>query len=131
VSDWPALEARLRELGPLLERAQTLDEIQDIGRRCREIVGDLADLALASARPAITAQPFRSDRKGKLKAFLEHAAIGPSSAELRRLVLATYDLSNTVTHSTRGSRAEAVAAAQGTVLLVRAILELVREQRAP
>lgn len=131
VSDWPALEARLRELGPLLERAETIDEIQDIGRRCREIVGDLADVALAAAKPPIASEPFGSDRKAKLNAFLERAASGSSLAELRRLVLATYDLSNTVTHSSRGSRAEAVAAAQGTVLLVRTVRELVREQPEP
>jgi hypothetical protein len=127
VSDWPALEARLRELGPLLERAQSLDEIQKIGRLCREIVSDLADVALSTSKPAIGAERFRSDRKAKLSAFLGHAARGSSSAALRRLVLATYDLSNTVTHSRRGSRAEAVAAAQGTVLLVRTVREPVRE----
>jgi hypothetical protein len=131
VSDWPALESRLHEIGPLLERAQTLDEIQDIGRRCREIVGDLADVALAAAKPAIASEPFGSDRKAKLNAFLEQAASGSSLADLRRLVVATYDLSNTVTHSSRGSRAEAVAAAQATVLLVRTIRELVREQPEP
>lgn len=127
-TDWPAVDARLRELGPLVERARTLDEIQDIGRRCREIVSDLADVALATAKPPISGGPFGSNRKAKLSAFLDRAAAGPSSADLRRVVLATYDLANTVTHSSRGSRAEAVAAAQAAVLLVRTLRELAREQ---
>jgi hypothetical protein len=130
-TDWPEIEARVRELGPVLERAQTLDEIQDVGRRCREIVNDLADVALAAANPPIPAEPFGSDRKAKLAAFLECAATGPSFADLRRMVRATYDLSNAVTHSSRGSRAEAVAAAQSAVLLVRTLRELAREQGLP
>lgn len=127
-TDWPAIEARVRELGPLLERARTLDETQDIGRRCREIVSDLADVALAAGTPPIPAEPFGSNRKAKLAAFLERSADGPSSAALRRMVLATYELSNTVTHSSRGSRVEAVAAAHAAVLLVRTLRELAREQ---
>lgn len=130
-TDWPAIEARVQELGPLLERARTLDETQDIGRRCREIVNDLADVALAAANPPIPAEPFGSNRKAKLAAFLELSADGPSSVALRRMVLATYELSNTVTHSSRGSRVEAVAAAHAAVLLVRTLRELAREQGLP
>jgi excisionase family DNA binding protein len=127
-TDWPEVEARLRELGPLLERAETLDDMQDIGRRCREIVSDLADVALAAAVPPISAAPFGSDRKAKLAAFLAQTAAGPSGEELRRLVTATFNLANTVTHSTRGSRSDAVAGAQATVLLVRTLRELAHEQ---
>lgn len=127
-TDWPALEARVRELGPLIERAQSLDEVQDIGRRCREIVSDAADVALAAVIPPIPTQPFGSNRKAKLDAFLQRTSDGPSSAALRRLVLATYDLSNTLTHSSRGSRSEAVASAQAAVLLVRTLQELARDQ---
>lgn len=130
-TDWPEIEARVRELGLVLERAHTLDEIQDVGRRCREIVNDLADVVLASAHPPIPADSFGSDRKAKLAAFLERAAIGPSSADLRRMVRVTYDLSNRVTHSSHGSRAEAVAAAHSAVLLVRTFRELAREQGIP
>src|SRR5207247_7839887 len=79
-TDWPAIEARVRELGPLLERARTLDEIQDIGRRCREIVNDLADVALAAAQPPIPTKSFGSNRKAMLAAALERFADGPSSA---------------------------------------------------
>lgn len=130
-TDWPELEARVRELGPRLERAQTLDEIQDVGRRCREIVNDLADVVLAAAKPPIAAEQFGSDRKAKMAAFLESATVGPSSEELRRMVAATYNLANAVTHSPRRSRAEAVAAAQAAVLLVRTMRELAREQGRP
>ncbi len=127
-TDWPELEARVRELGPLLERANTLDEVQDVGRRCREIVNDLADVVVAAANPPVDAEPFGSDRKAKLAAFLARAAAGLSSDELRRMVIATYNLANAVTHSSRGSRVEAVAAAHSAVLLVRTMRELARER---
>jgi excisionase family DNA binding protein len=126
---WPELEARLRELGLRLERIQTIDDVQDIGRRSREIVNDLADVALAGLEPPIGTERFGVDRKAKISAFLDAAAAGAGSAPLRRVVLATYDLSNAVTHSSRGSRSDAIAAAQGVVLLVRCLRELVHEQR--
>lgn len=123
-TDWPVLEARVRELGPLLERARSLDDVQDVGRRSREIVSDLADLALAALEPPIPAKPYGANRKAKLDAFLDRTADGESNAALRRLVRATFDLANTVTHSSRGARAEAVASAQAAVLLVRTMREL-------
>lgn len=126
--DWPDLEARISDLGRLLERAESRDEVQDIGRRCREIVNDLSDELLASLEPPVDGSLFGADRKAKIDAFLERTTQGPSAGELRRLVRATYDLANAVTHSSRGARSDAVAACHAVVLLVRTLRELGRER---
>lgn len=127
-SGWPELEGRIREVGVRLERMESVDDVQDIGRRCREIVNDLADVALTGLHPPIPPAPFRGDRKAKIGAFLDVAALGSQSANLRRLTIAVYDVANTATHSTRGSRAEAIAAAQATVMLVRTLRQLTEDQ---
>ncbi|HEV8699219.1 MAG TPA: helix-turn-helix domain-containing protein [Candidatus Limnocylindrales bacterium] len=124
--DWPAVEARLRELGPLLERARSKDEIQDIGRRCREIIGDLSNVVLRAASPPIPPGAFGADRRRKIEVFLDRHASGPSNANLRRLMRSAYDLANEVTHSSEASRAEAVASCHATTLLVRTLHELAR-----
>lgn len=123
--NWPELEARIRALGPLLERASSLDEVQDVGRRSREIVGDAIDLVTVEMTVPDAPVPLGSARKAKLDAFLEARADGESRAAFRRMVRATLELANTVTHSPRGARDEAVACAHGAVLLTRTLRELV------
>jgi hypothetical protein len=125
-ADWPALEARIRELGPLLEKGDSLDEVQDIGRRCREIVGDLIDLVTRGGASAPEeATPL--NRKARFDAFLEKSVEGESRAAFRRLLRSTLELANTVTHSSRGARVEALACAHAAVLLTRTLRQLVAE----
>jgi excisionase family DNA binding protein len=126
-ADWPTLEARIRELGPLLDKADSLDEVQDIGRRCREIVGDLLDLVAPPASAHGSRESTPGDRKARFDVFLDRRVDGESRGALRRLLRSTLGLANAVTHSSRGARIEAVACAHAAVLLTRTLRELVAE----
>lgn len=114
--DWPELEGRIRELSSFLERAQTVDDYRDIGRRSREIISALADMSIASVEPD---HRYGSDRKAKLDAYLDRVVGGESLSDLRGMVRIAYKLANHTTHDPDPLRAEAVAAAQAAVLLVR------------
>jgi len=116
--DWPVLEGRLRELGVLLERADSADDYQDLGRRSREIVGSLADLLMEEIEPG---HPYGSNRKAMIDAYLNRVVGEAGLGDVRDLVRAALKLANHVTHDPAPHRAEAVAAAQAAVLLVRTL----------
>jgi hypothetical protein len=120
VSAWPELETRLQALSRLLAQAEAADDFADVGRRCREIVADLARV-LDRGAP-------RRDPKGSLDAFLHETAV-PGSDDLRALIRATLKLANHVTHDPRPLRAEATTVAQATVLLVRSLAAIDREAK--
>jgi len=120
---WAELDDRLRAISRLLESAVTVDDHQDIGRRCREAVrvlwGVVGQYVTGRVGPQV------GNPKEELLAFLDATAQGPSFDDLRGLVRSAYALANHVTHGDRGERSEAVAAAQATALLVRTFRELV------
>src|SRR5947209_6632028 len=117
-TSWADLDARVAGLADELARASTADDLQDVGRRAREILIDCARLlADTSLVPAGQAQPKAGDAKAWLDLFLAANASGSSREELRRLVRATWDLAQKVTHGDR-DRVDAFAAAQATVLVV-------------
>ncbi|MBI5288406.1 MAG: hypothetical protein HY873_05495 [Chloroflexi bacterium] len=108
-----------------LQAATSLDDVQDVGRRCREILIDAADLACsADLLESEKDPPKNGDAKRKIEIFLDSRAGGSGHIELRRLVKTTWDLANAVTHSSRAERVDAFAAAQATVMLVRILHEI-------
>jgi hypothetical protein len=121
---WADLDARLAGLSAELVGAASRDDLQDVGRRSREILIDCARLlADPSLVPTGHAAPKAGDAKAWLDLFLAARARGSHSDELRRFIRAAWDLAQTVTHSNIG-RVEAFAAAQATVLIVRTLQAL-------
>lgn len=130
-SSWSDLEHRLDGLKAEYDSASTQDDFQDVGRRSREILIDAANLVFHDWM-TISGEdvPSRSDAKRRIEAFLAQAASGPAREDLRRVMRAGYSLNNTVTHSASTTRADAFAAAQSTVLIVRT-LELLWQDWEP
>jgi len=118
------VDARVAGLATELVDAASRDDLQDVGRRAREIMIDcarlLADPALVSDGQA---RPKAADAKAWLDLFLAARAAGPSREALRRLVRDAWDLAQKVTHGDLG-RVDAFAAAQATVLVVRTLQDL-------
>jgi hypothetical protein len=116
---WANLDARVDGLVAELDGAITRDDLQDVGRRSREILIDCARLlADPSVVPAGRLPPKTGDAKAWLDLFLGARASGASRDGLRRLVRAAWDVAQTVTHGDV-ERVDAFAAAQATVLVVR------------
>ena len=132
ISDWGApnnswlkLEERLDGLKAELQGASSLDDLQDVGRRCREILIDAAGLACSAELLGSEKDPPKDgDAKRKIEIFLDSRAGGSGHVELRKLVRTTWDLANAVTHSSSAGRVDAFAAAQATVMLVRILHEI-------
>jgi hypothetical protein len=123
-STWTDLDARLAGLANELSFAATLDDLQDVGRRAREVLIDCAQLlADPSFVPTGTETPKASDAKSWLDLFLVAHAGGSGRAELRRLVRDAWDLAQKVTHGDL-DRVDAFAAAQATVLVIGTLQEL-------
>ena len=121
---WAALELRLAGLRDEMDNATTLDHHQDVGRRGREIVIEVVNLMFsADMVPEGDEQPKGSNAKARFDHVLGSYAAGSSHAELRALMRAAWELNQKVTHGEIG-RVDAYAAAQATVLIVRALAEM-------
>jgi hypothetical protein len=122
VEGWSDLEVRVEGLKQELDAATTQDDLQDVGRRSREIVIDLANLLFSDWMvPKGEDMPGRSDAKRRIDLALDEMLPGPSRADLRGLVRAAFKLNQTVTHGNSVAAVDAFAAAQATVLLVRVL----------
>ena len=121
---WAALDGRVDGVVLELRDAGSRDDLQDVGRRCREILIDagtlLADPAFV---PKGTEPPSAGDAKAWLDLFLRARASGRSHRELRAFIPAAWDLAQKVTHGDI-ERVDAYAAAQATVLIVRTLQQL-------
>lgn len=127
---WADLDGRLAGLSAELDGALSRDDLQDVGRRAREILIDCAALlADPSLVPAGQVPPKAGDAKAWLDLFLAAQAQGGHREELRRLVRAAWDLAQKVAHGNLG-RIEAFAGAQATVLVVRTLQALAAEATA-
>jgi hypothetical protein len=124
IPTWADLDGRVAGLATELADAASRADLQDVGRRAREVMIDCARLL---ADPALVADdqpsPKAADAKAWLDLFLAARAAGPTRDELRRLVRAAWDLAQKVTHGDLG-HVDAFAAAQATVLVVRTLQEL-------
>lgn len=123
-ASWAALDTRVEGLISELTAADTRDDLQDVGRRCREILIAAAKLlAEPTLVPTGSEAPKAGDAKGWLELFLAARAAGRSHRELRAFVPAAWDLAQKVTHGDV-ERVDAYAAAQATVLVVRVLQQL-------
>lgn len=118
---WAALDARVEGVANELRSATTRDDLQDVGRRCREILIDAAKLlANPSLVPEGTEPPKAGDAKAWLELFLQGRASGRDRSYLRALIRPAWDLAQRVTHGDI-DRIDAYAAAQATVLIIRTL----------
>lgn len=119
--DWPGLERRLDGLHAELAAASTPDDLQDVGRRAREILIDLANLVYRDDMlpTGETEQPKAGDAKNRLAQATASLFPGSGNEALRRLIRACWDLANVIAHSASIQRTHALASAQATILLVR------------
>ena len=103
---WADLDARVDELIDELDGAISRDDLQDVGRRAREILIDCAKvLADPSLIPPGKVSPKASDAKAWLELFLAPYASGNHRDALRRFIRAAWELAQTVTHGiSSGSR---------------------------
>lgn len=126
---WGSVETRLSDLHVKLMAAKSADDWQDVGRRCREIVIETADVVFTPRLlPAGSKIPGTGDAKARLEAYFESRQ--PDLADdMRAFVSGTMRLANALTHSTRMGRLEAVGSAQAVVLLVRMLQEIDRTPR--
>jgi hypothetical protein len=126
-AEWTDLDERVGGLASELTAAATRDDIQEVGRRAREVLLDCAGLLSDSALVPVDQDPPRAgDAKAWLNLFLAAHAPGSNREELRRLVRDSWDLVQKVTHGDLG-RIEAFAAAQATILVVRTLQQLAIE----
>jgi hypothetical protein len=112
-----------------VQAASSLDDYQDVGRRCREL---LADLATEVFEPGMVPEgqsvPGPKDVKARLECFFESRFAGKSNEEMRRLALAAVALANAITHSSHADAVKAYACAQATILVVRVAEKLVQAE---
>jgi hypothetical protein len=118
---WPDLEQRLAGLHAELLAASSRDDLQDVGRRAREIHIDLSSLVYRDEM--LPASESEQPKAGDAKNRLFYAAVclmpGNTHEHWRSLIRAKWDLANKITHSGGINRVDAFAAVQATVLLVR------------
>lgn len=117
---WEAIEDRLQQLIDRFSTASELDDFQDVGRRARELLTDLAkkvfDPAMARGGQPV---PGSSDAKARLELYFNATFAGGTNADLRAFMKKTHALANAVAHSPTVGRAEAYVCTQALVLLVR------------
>ena len=131
VIGWPELEKRLGGLHAELLAASSIDDLQDVGRRAREIHIDLASLVYRDEM--LPASEFEQPKAADAKNRLFHAAVclmpGSTHEHWRSLIRSAWDLANKITHSDGINRVDAFAAVQATVLLVRCFEQAVMSLR--
>jgi hypothetical protein len=122
---WAQLDQRVAGIVAELSQARSRDDLQDVGRRCREVLIDAAKLLTnPDLLPAGTEAPKASDAKAWLDLFLAARAPERTHRELRAFVPVAWDLAQKVTHGDI-DRVDAYAAAQATVLIIRVLQQLV------
>jgi hypothetical protein len=115
-----SLQRRLDGLRTAAHEAVSREDFQDVGRRCRAILIDLASLVYTPEMlpPSETDHPGAADAETRL-AYATAALIGRHGHEHRRaLIRDACGLADTITRSSSARHVDALAAVQATVLLV-------------
>lgn len=82
---WGALDSRVEGVVTELRNANTVDDLQDVGRRCREILIDTAKLLANPALvPSGATAPKAADAKAWLDLFLAAEAAGANARSYER-----------------------------------------------
>lgn len=118
---WEEIEDRLQQMIERFTTATELDDFQDVGRRGRELLIDLATkLFEASMVPTGQEVPGPSDAKGRMEHYINARLAGGTNENLRGFMNKTHALANALAHSRTMGRTEAYACTQAMVLLIRA-----------
>lgn len=97
---WGTLDARLEELKSLVPHAKSVDDLQDIGRRAREIIIGAVNLVFREDMVSSGAEvPKGADAKNRLDVIMESLVPGTAHAELRKVMRGSLELAHKVTHS--------------------------------
>ncbi len=122
---WEALAERSLDLKTEFEAAETIDDLQDVGRRARQIVTEAVKLAWDDSMvSAGEAAPHGDDARAKLDQVLAARVPGPSNERLRKFIRAALELGHETTHSESQEGLEALASAMGAIMAVRLLQEL-------
>jgi len=125
---WDVINTRIAGLIQKYSTAREKDDWQDVGRRSREILIDLGKLVADSALvPAGQEIPKAGDARAWFDLFVAARAAGSEHAELRAAMKKIWDLAQKVTHGDIGD-ADAFAAGQATVMLVRTIQKILANE---
>jgi hypothetical protein len=133
---WNTISDRLKEVRRDLADAKTLDDYQDVGRRCREIVIAVANLLFDDRMvPDSQTAPHGSNAKARIdliiEALLQDADGRPELRALfRNLARSVWDLSQTVTHSSSAGRLDARASFEATLLMCTLLRDLETDSEA-
>ena len=120
-----SVRVRMAGLKNELDSASDLDGFQDVGRRCREIMKDAANVVFDDSMvPNGEDVPGRDDAKARINFYVRDRIAGSSYRDLRALVDRAYVLAQTATHSDSSDRIMAFASAQATVLVVRTLQQI-------
>jgi hypothetical protein len=127
---WQALDGRLTEMKARLDAATSLDDFQDVGRRCREVLIGASRLVFREEMvPDGAPVPSPNDSKARIGYYLDACIPGSAGDAVRGLIRAAYTLMQTVTHSSTIGSVHAFAAAQATVLIVRTLQKVEAQDR--
>lgn len=124
LASWSELDQRVAGIVTELGTASSRDDLQDVGRRCREVLIEAAKLlADPELVPDAAEAPKAADAKAWLDLFLAAHVPGRTHKELRAFLPVAWDLAQKVTHGDI-DRVDAYAAAQATVLVIRVLQQL-------
>jgi hypothetical protein len=121
---WAQVTARIHGMKAVFERAVELDDFQDVSRRCREVILAAARLL---HRPWMVPKGQEPPQAANGTAMIDQicAALfsGSSNERLRKALRAALELAQERTHSSSTARVEAMAVAQGTIMVVKTFQE--------
>lgn len=124
---WADVDERLADMKTELARATSLDDYQDVGRRCREIVTAAVNMVFADdCVPGGEAIPSSADAKARLNHYLAANFGGSDHDEIRAFLRKLLALANAVTHDARAASFTGFAVAQGTISFMRIVQEAQR-----
>lgn len=132
VTEWLPIEQRIAEMKARLDSSVSPDDLQDIGRRAREIFIDAANLLFRERMvPSGTAVPGKKDAKRRLQYYADFRLGDVVGDEVLKTARAAIDLANAATHRTTVRRVDAFVAAQATVAIVRVFQAAEAEPDSP
>lgn len=119
---WAAVNGRVEELRTRAGQAVSTDDLQDLGRRSREIIIAAVNLVFSEDMvPLGDKVPKGADAKNRLEHIMNSLVPGTAHAELRKVMRTALELSHKVTHSEGITKVDGFAAAQAAVLVVRTL----------
>jgi hypothetical protein len=121
------IDEGLAELKRRLDGAVSDADLSDIGLRCRRLLVDVMRVVFrVEMVPAAESAPSPQDADEMLGYYLAARLPGKDNEDYRKFLRGAWALASARVHADRTGRASAVAAAQGTLSLIRAIQAIER-----